>query len=181
MKFIIWEHVVISIIILSLCLYLSYRVFYKKSILPTKQEDTKNKVDPRVIEWRNKHAKICSLVYVIMLGTIIVFGMWIIVIPFLCDMKYIITNDYPQFEGKIVNDVKPRGKTWTSGLVQTVIAGPFDYGVRIADASPATLEWVLLNLFSIVEYGGAAGLSSFASNQVIDSMSNSKIKVQCLE
>lgn len=112
MKFIVLERIFVSIIIIYLGIYLLYRLGYKKSFMPTQQEDIKHNVDPIVIEWRNKHAKLISGLILIVLLAILIAGIYAVIIPFGKDFKYVISNKYPEFQGVIVNDIKNNRRKW---------------------------------------------------------------------
>ncbi len=112
MKFIVIERIFVSIVIIYLGVYLLYRLGYKKSFLPTQQEDIKHNVDPIVIEWRNKHAKLINGLILTVLLAMLIAGIYAVIIPFGKDFKYVISNKYPEFQGVIVNDLKKSSKIW---------------------------------------------------------------------
>lgn len=112
MKLIILERIFVSLIIIFLCIFLLYRICYKKSFLPTSREDIKRNIDPLVIEWRNKHAKVISGLILSVLLAIIIIGIYMVVIPFWKDLKYVIRNKYPEIEGVIINDIKKSNRAW---------------------------------------------------------------------
>lgn len=118
MKFIIFKWSFVSLGLIFWCIYLLYRICYKKTFLPTPQEDIKSNVDPLVAQWRNKHAKVISGLALGVLLPIIFIGIYVIVIPFCKDLKYVIRNEYSEFEGVIVNDIKKSNKV---GFGQEVI------------------------------------------------------------
>lgn len=110
MKLILLERIIAAFGIIFLCIYLLYRICYIKSILPTQYEDLRHNVDPLIVEWRNKHAKVISGVVLSLLIIMIIIGMYGVVIPFGKDLRYIIGNDYPKFEGIVMDNIKRRSK-----------------------------------------------------------------------
>lgn len=109
MGIIILEHLILSVFTIGCCLYILYRIFYLKSFLPTEEEDKKNKVDPNIATWRNKHGKLFTGGILSVSIPMLILCIYLIVIPFGKDMKYIVGNKYPEVEGVIVNDMRENG------------------------------------------------------------------------
>lgn len=104
MKDIILQYSLATIFSLYIIVWSCYRLFYKRTFLPSPKQDEKNKVDPMVVEWRNKHRIAFEIFYITLIGAILIFTFFCGTIPFCKDLPYILTDEYLYFNGEIVNE-----------------------------------------------------------------------------
>jgi len=101
-EFLIWELSVATLGVLGMTGYTSYVLVTKRGFLPPLGKGGY----PEVREWRDKHKKSINIIIAIVMTALIIPGNVIIAVPFLRDFKYVVSRDYPQFEGEIVSEVR---------------------------------------------------------------------------
>jgi len=94
--------------------YILYRLIIKKGFLPPVGKGGW----PEVRAWRDKHRKKFNIIITLVMLGIVIPGNVVLTVPYLRDFKYIISREYPQFEGEIVNEViRSKGRAKTEKIV----------------------------------------------------------------
>lgn len=106
-------------IIIGWIIFTLYRMISKKGFVPVVEtEKTKRNVDPRIVGWRQKNKKIIDRTMIIFLWAFLTPAIIWLLIPFILDLKFIISQQYPEFEGEIISDI---GEGGTRNLRQDII------------------------------------------------------------
>lgn len=107
MTLLILETSVASLVALALTVYSLYRLISKKGFLPPPGKGGY----PEIREWRDKNRKSINIITTILLAVILIPANFIVTVPYLRDVKYVVSNNYPEFEGEIISEVhKVKGR-----------------------------------------------------------------------
>lgn len=130
MGFLIWEASVATLGALGMTGYMLYRLVTKRGFLPPPGKGGY----PEVREWRDKHRKSINVIIAIVMTALIIPGNVIIAVPFLRDFKYVVSRDYPQFEGEIVSEVRTvKGRVKRQKIVLQLGEDTLEVSVDVED------------------------------------------------